>query len=239
MAACGPKTRLLACSSVQYADGMRVDLERLGAFCRDRGLLFCVDAIQSLGALEFDAQRCQADFVVADGHKWMMGPEGIALFYARREVRPQLKLNQFGWHMVERAGDFDRTEWTPAEDGRRFECGSPNMLGVHALEASIGLIQEIGMAQIEAHIESNTETLIGLINAAPGLRLLSPPEAERRSGIVTLRVEGRDQREIHRALMDRRVVCACRGGGIRFSPHFYTSADDLRAAIVRVADVIR
>ena len=239
MAACGPKTRLLACSSVQYADGMRVDLERLGAFCRDRGLLFCVDAIQSLGALEFDAQRCQADFVVADGHKWMMGPEGIALFYARREVRPQLQLNQFGWHMVERAGDFDRREWTPAEDSRRFECGSPNMLGVHALEASIGLIQEIGMAQIEAHIESNTETLIGLINAAPGLRLLSPPEAERRSGIVTFRVEGRDQREIHRALMDRRVVCACRGGGIRFSPHFYTSADDLRAAIVRVADVIR
>ena len=239
MAACGPRTRLVSCSSVQYADGMRIDLEALGAFCRKRGILFCVDAIQSLGALSFDVQRCQADFVVADGHKWMLGPEGIALFYARREVRPRLKLNQFGWHMVEGAGDFDRTDWTPAEDATRFECGSPNMLGIHALEASIGLIQEVGVAQIAERIARNTETLIELIDATPGLRLLSRRGAERRSGIVTFRAEGCDQKTIHRRLMDRGVICACRGGGIRFSPHFYASDDELREAIDRLSRVIR
>ena len=107
-------TRLLAVSSVQYASGLRMDLQQLGDFCHDHGVLFCVDAIQSLGALPFDVQAVHADFVVADGHKWLLGPEGLAVFYCRAELRPQLRLHQFGWHMVEHHDDFDRLDWTPA-----------------------------------------------------------------------------------------------------------------------------
>ena len=107
LVACMDKhTRLLAVSSVQYASGLRLDLDRLGTLCRDRGVLFCVDAIQSLGALPLDVQACGADFVMADGHKWLLGPEGCAVFYVRSQVRERLRLRQYGWHMVEDHLDF-------------------------------------------------------------------------------------------------------------------------------------
>ncbi|MDX1594634.1 MAG: aminotransferase class V-fold PLP-dependent enzyme, partial [Gammaproteobacteria bacterium] len=136
-------TRLISISAVQYADGLRMDLPRIGEFCRDRGILFCVDAIQQLGALPFDVAGIGADFVVADGHKWLLAPEGLALFYCRREHLERLALHQFGWHMVAERGDYERLDWQPAADAQRFECGSPNMLGIHALSASLSLLEEV------------------------------------------------------------------------------------------------
>src|SRR5690606_28411898 len=116
--------------------GLRLDLDRLGAACREAGILFCVDAIQSIGAGPFDVQAIQADFVMADGHKWMLGPEGLALFYCRRERLETLRLHQYGWHMVAAVGDFERQDWAPSPTATRFECGSPNLLCAHALHAS-------------------------------------------------------------------------------------------------------
>jgi len=132
-------TRLITISSVQYSTGLKMDLARIGEFCKKHGILFCVDAIQSLGAHRFDVQEIQADFVMADGHKWLLGPEGLALFYTTPEARDRLGLKQFGWHMVEHAGDFDRKDWKAAESARRFECGTQNTTGIHALNASPGL----------------------------------------------------------------------------------------------------
>ena len=125
-------TRLLSISAVQFDNGLRMDLYRLGEHCQKHKILFCVDAIQTIGACHFDVQSIHADFVMADGHKWMLGPEGVALFYCRSELRNQLSLHQFGWHMVEKQGVYDSLEWEPAHSARRFECGSPNMLGIHA-----------------------------------------------------------------------------------------------------------
>ena len=142
-------TRLITVSSVQYGSGLRLNLEKIGHFCSNHDILFCVDAIQSIGAIQFDAQAIRADFVMADGHKWMLGPEGVALFYCRKELREQLRLFQYGWHMTDAFVDFDNQEWKPADSSRRFECGSPNMLGIHALSASLSLLQEIGMDTIE------------------------------------------------------------------------------------------
>src|SRR5699024_3894329 len=93
--AIGERTRLVSLSSVQYGSGIRLDLAPIGRACRERGVLFCVDAIQSIGAVDFDAVACHADFVVADGHKWMLGPEGLALFYCRPAVRDRITLRQF------------------------------------------------------------------------------------------------------------------------------------------------
>ncbi len=153
-------TRLLSISAVQYASGLRMDLECLGEACRRRDILYCVDAIQQIGALDFDIRAIAADFVVADGHKWMLGPEGLAMFYCRRELMPKLKLRQFGWHMVQAMGEFDKTDWQPADTARRFECGSPNMLTIHALHASVGLLLETGMRRIETQVLDNTRYLI-------------------------------------------------------------------------------
>ena len=104
-----------------------------------------------------------ADFVMADGHKWMLGPEGLALFYCHKHARDQLSLHQFGWRMVEHYEDFDRKDWQVADSARRFECGSPNMLGIHALHASIELLLAAGMAKVEQSVIANAEALFTLI----------------------------------------------------------------------------
>lgn len=237
MALCDRRTRMIAVSWVQYGRGRRLDLERIGAFCRARDILFCVDAIQGLGALPFDLASSQADFVVADGHKWMLGPEGVALLYVRPERRESLTLRQFGWRMVEHPGDFERLDWTPAADARRVECGSPNLLGIHALEASLSLLEEIGLETVWSLLQARTAHLIALIDQR-GFELLTPRDPDRRAGIVTFSVPGVPADRLYRELMQRRVLCAQRGGGIRFSPHFHTPLDVIERAMTIVDDLL-
>ncbi len=214
-------TRLIAISSVQYASGLRMDLERIGSFCHERGILFCVDAIQSLGAIPFDVQACKADFVAADGHKWMLGPEGLGVFYCRQELREQLKLSQFGWHMVENVGDFDQQAWQPAASARRFECGSPNMLGIHGLSASLSLLLETGMAVVTERILDNSRYLITELGSL-GYAVSTPQPPLRHAGIVSFRHPVFDSAALFDYLRQNGVFCALRHGDIRFSPHFYT-----------------
>ncbi len=222
LAACGPRTRLLAISAVQYASGLRLDLVRLGAGCQQRGVLLCVDAIQQLGALPFDAQACNCAFAMADGHKWMLGPEGLGVFYCRSDLREQLALHEYGWHMLEHAGDYDRTQWQPARSARRFECGSPNMLGAMALEASLTLLEEVGMAQVATRIEERMLQLQEGLQRFAGMQLHSPLNPARRAGIITFSLAGWDNQRLFTQLRERQVICAQRGKGVRFSPHFYT-----------------
>lgn len=233
---CNSGTRVLSVSSVQYARGLKLDLERIGTACRRRGILFCVDAIQSLGVVPFDVQTCQADFVVADGHKWMLGPEGVALFWSRPEARDRLSLHEFGWHMVEHPGDFERRDWRPSRDARRFECGSPNMLGIHALESSLSLVEELGIEPIHSEVLALCNRLVEAIERN-GFTLLSPRDESRRGGIVTFALPGIGSEWVHKALMARGILCACRGGGIRFSPHFYDTPERCDHAVQITCDI--
>lgn len=228
---CDEHTRLISVSAVQYASGLRMDLPKLGQFCHLNEILFCVDAIQQLGALPFDNRAVLADFIVADGHKWMMGPEGIALFYCNPRIRDKLILRQFGWHMVEHHMDYDRMEWQPANTARRFECGSPNMLGIHALQASLSLLLELGDKTIAEAILSNTNTLINLINDNPLLELSSDSQEGRISGIITFCHKEKSPQKVYNSLIEHGVSCACRGKGVRFSPHFYNTEDELIEAV--------
>lgn len=236
--ACTQRTRLLSISSVQYASGIRMDLASLGQVCRERGILLCVDAIQSLGALPFDQRKIQADFIVADGHKWMMGPEGLALLYVNAKHIETLTLHQFGWHMIQHRGDYSRTDWQPALDATRFECGSPNMLGICALNASLGVLLDIGLDTIQQELEARVDYLIEQLESMDGLTLLSPRARNKRGGIVTFLPplpDPTDINRLHQQLMQQGVICAHRGGGIRFSPHFHTST----ASIDRAIEVMR
>ena len=179
------RTRLIAVSSVQYISGLRLDLAKIGAFCHNHQILFCIDVIQSLGALRLDVQAIHADFVMANGQKWLLGPEGVAVFYCPPEQREQLQ--QFGWHTVENPYNFDAKTWRVASSACRFECGSPNMLGIHALSASLSLLAEVGMASIEAQILDNSRYLLDAFGKCADIQLLSPLEPNRYAGIVTFR----------------------------------------------------
>ncbi|MFC4862912.1 aminotransferase class V-fold PLP-dependent enzyme [Pseudomonas sp. MAHUQ-62] len=239
LAACGPRTRLLSISAVQYASGLRLNLHRLGDECRRHGVLFCVDAIQQLGALPFDVQAIDCAFAMADGHKWMLGPEGLGVFYCRSDLREQLKLHEYGWHMLEHPGDYERVDWEPSRTARRFECGSPNMLGAMALEASLSLLEEVGMEQVAVAIAERVQWLQDGLANIPGTQLLSPLNPMRRAGILSFRLDGWDNQRLFERLRAEQVVCAQRGGGIRFSPHFYTEPrviDETLALLRQMAD---
>lgn len=221
-------TRLLSISAVQYASGLKMNLSRLGDACKSYQSLFCVDAIQQIGALRFDVQEIDADFVVADGHKWMLGPEGLALFYCKQASMQQLQLQQFGWHMVEDLSDFSAMQhWQPAHSARRFECGSPNILTTHALQASISLLLDTGMTEIERAVLNHVQSLIRLFKAIPDVKILSPTEISRHAGIFTFTKKTIKIDDLYQSLVNRGVVCALRGGGIRFSPHFYNQSQEL------------
>jgi len=232
------RTRLLSCSSVQYARGLRLDLNLVGQACRQNGTLFCVDAIQSLGAIAFDAQACSADFVVADGHKWMCGPEGTALFYCRQEIQPQLQLQQYGWHMLKDAFDFSHQHggMQIADDAQRFESGSPNMMGIAALNASLGMLLDAGMEKIQAGVIKNADYLFAQLRSLSDINILTPMEDGRYAGIVTFQKHTVDNVKLYQHLQDNDVLCAYRGDGIRFSPHFYTTTEDMDKALAMVRD---
>ncbi|WAB99553.1 aminotransferase class V-fold PLP-dependent enzyme [Pseudomonas putida] len=234
LAACTGRTRLLAVSAVQFGSGLRLDLARLGQGCRARNVLFCVDAIQQIGAVPFDVQRYDCDFAMADGHKWMLGPEGLGVFYCRAALRPQLRLNAYGWHMLDNLGDFERRQWQPARSARRFECGSPNMLGACALEASLSLLEDVGMDEVARQLQRRVEQLHQGLAGIAGIQLHSPDTPQRRGGIVTFSICGQSNADIYRSLMAERTICALRGPGVRFSPHFYTSEQLIDEAVQQV-----
>lgn len=223
LAAIDHSTRLLSVSSVQYADGLRMDLKKLGQYCQQNNILFCVDAIQSLGALNMDVQDIEADFVMADGHKWLISPEGLGVFYCRDTILEQLTPSQFGWHMTEDLYNFDALNWTPAKTARKFECGSPNMLGVHALHSSVSLILKHGIEQIEQQVLKNTQYLSDKLAQIPDIQIISDQSLKRRSGIIAFRHNNLSSDLLYNLLMEKNVICAMRHGNVRFSPHYYTS----------------
>lgn len=229
-------TRLLSCSSVQYARGLRLELEQLGEACTKNATLFCIDAIQSLGAIRFDAQACHADFVMADGHKWLCAPEGCALFYCRQERQDLLKLRQYGWHMLQNPFDFASQEMHIAKTAQRFESGSPNMLGIAALNTSLDVLMGAGMDKIEQLVLQKAGYLIEKLQSLDSLEILSPTKTGRYAGIVTFRKQGVDNVKLYQILQDNNIICALRGGGIRFSPHFYTDNRLIDHALQIVAD---
>ncbi|MGM0450236.1 MAG: aminotransferase class V-fold PLP-dependent enzyme [Pseudomonadota bacterium] len=228
------RTKLLSVSSVQYGTGLRLDAGHLGALCDSHGILFCLDAIQSAGAEPLDVQAVGAHFAMADGHKWMLGPEGLAFFYVAPEWRESLRLYEYGWHMVADRGNYDRKDWEPASDAKRFECGSPNLLAAHALEASTGLLLEVGLQQVRERIDQRVAHLATGLAQIAGVTPITPGEQERRLGIYTVQVAGQDSRRLCQQLAEDQVICANRGGGIRFSPHFYTPYAALEQALDRL-----
>lgn len=229
-------TRLITISSIQFASGLRLDIDRIGQFCQQNNILFCIDAIQSLGAVQFDVQKCQADFVMADGHKWMLGPEGLGVFYTSPAAREKLKLTQYGWHMMDNTHNYENKPWSIHPTAQRFECGSPNMLGIHAFSASLSLLLETGMATVEKQILANARYLMAAIKSRPYLQLLTDETAKLQSGIVVFKHKQLSKEALYAHLQKNHVVCAMRGEGIRFSAHFYNSTQELDKAMLLIPD---
>jgi selenocysteine lyase/cysteine desulfurase len=229
------RTRLLTISSIQFGSGLRMDLAKIGKFCQQHSILFCIDAIQSLGAVQFDVQAYHADFVMADGHKWLFGAEGLGVFYSSAKAREQLKLTQYGWHMMKDTHNYENKPWEIHPTAIRFECGSPNTLAIHALSASLSLLLEVGMANVENLVLQNAETIKAQIANNDQLSLIITAQSPLKSGIVVFKHRKIANEVLYKYLQANGVVCALRGGGIRFSPHFYNSEQEITKAFELIA----
>jgi selenocysteine lyase/cysteine desulfurase len=232
------QTRVLAVSSVDWVDGFRLDLGRLGTACRAAGVLLFVDAIQHLGALQLDVQAEQIDVLAAGSHKWQLGPEGMGLFYSRAAVRDRLDPARLGWHMLEDRFEFSRPGRAPARDGRKFEAGTPNRLGQVALLASLHVLQDYGMDEVERRVLSNTGQLIDSLQAM-GLEVLSATEGSRRSGIVSFRAPSVEPDRLLSALTAQSIHAVRRGQGIRLSPHFYQGKREMEQVLEGIENAVR
>ncbi len=234
--ACDRRTRIVALSWVGYANGWRHDLDQVAQLVHDRGALLLVDAIQGLGVFPLDVRQTPIDFLAADGHKWLLGPEGAALFYCRREHLDVLRPLGLGWNSVVDAHDFTRIELTLKPTAARYEGGSPNCAGLIALGASLELLTSFGFEAIAARVLELTDRACRRLSAA-GAQILSNREGNHRSGIVTFLFPGVDPQHVRRRCLDRGVVLSCRGGGLRISPHAYNNDTDLDRLIEAVESV--
>lgn len=227
-AAVHPRTRLISLSHVEYGSGQRHDLAAVGRFCRGRGIRFCVDAIQSMGVLPIDVQGMQIDYLSADGHKWMLGPEGAGIFFCRKELIAQTHPVLIGWNSVERAQDYDHIDFTLRSDAARFECGTHNVPGLLGLKASIDLIASVGVDQIWQRVRALTDELAGGLQQR-GFVVASPRSEDQASGIVSFTRPGLDPAAVARKLKKgHRTELAVRAGRLRCSPHFYNTPGQIR-----------
>ena len=220
-----PRTRLLAVSSVQFANGFRADLKRTGELCKSKNVLFCVDAIQSLGLIPMDVRKFHIDFLSADGHKWLLGPEGIGIFYCRKELAAQLDPPLVGWRSVRNEFDFDHPDFRLKSDTSRFEEGSTNVLGVIGLGAAFELLFEVGIENIEARVLALGDVIIKEAGKR-GYTLYTPGAREERGGNITFS-GGFDPVAAREALSKQGIMVNARGGGLRVSPHFYNTEREI------------
>ncbi|HSN54236.1 MAG TPA: aminotransferase class V-fold PLP-dependent enzyme [Candidatus Sulfomarinibacteraceae bacterium] len=223
------RTRLLAVSWVAFHSGWIAPLAQLGELCRERGVILVVDAIQGLGVLPMDLGALRADAVVADGHKWLLGPEGAGLMATTPELRGRLRPAVSGWRNIERErGSFFLHHLEHRTDGRRFEPGAGNEVGIAGLAAALDLLTSVGFETVQARVEMLARLLTRTL-LAHGWDVFSPGSGQPIAGIVSARPSGIAPTEAARRLRERKVVCSVRQGSVRFSPHFYTTKGELEA----------
>jgi cysteine desulfurase/selenocysteine lyase len=219
------RTRLLAISSVQFSNGFRIDLTKLGALCRENKVLLCVDAIQSLGMAPMDVKAFHVDFLAADAHKWLLGPEGIGLFYCSNGLAGQLSPPLIGWKSVHNELAFDRPDFLLKTDALRFEEGSMNLLGIFGLGAALALLFEVGIEQIEQRVLDLGDLVLREAEKR-GCRVLTPRARHERGGNVTFSGNF-DPVKMRDGLREKKIMVNARGGGIRVSPHFYNTEEEI------------
>jgi selenocysteine lyase/cysteine desulfurase len=218
--------RLLAISFVQYLSGHRVDLEAIGEICHRHGCAFVVDAIQGLGAFPVDVRRAHIDALAADGHKWLLGPEGCGILFVSQEFQDSVRPMEFGWTNVAGYADYSSRDLALRPDAGRYECGTLNTIGCYGLRASIELLLEVGVELVGPAVQGLGDLVADGVEAK-GYEVLGNRTPANGAGIVSFRKQGLDAVSTVQKLKAAGVTAAPRAGWVRVSPHFYISPDDI------------
>jgi len=225
-AACDDRTRIVSVSWVAFSSGWRNDVQQIAEIAHDRGALLFLDAIQGLGVFPLDVSRTDVDFLAADGHKWLLGPEGAGIFFIRRKHLDLLRPLGVGWNSVVHSHDFTRIELAFKPTAERYEGGSPNTAGLIALGASLELLGRFPQEAIARRVLETTDLACERLEEI-GAVIHSDRRQEHKSGIVTFELPGRDPQALREKCLRQQVVLSCRGGRLRISPHAYNDASDI------------
>ena len=226
--AIGPRTRLVAVSSVQFASGHRTDVDAIGQLCRDRDVLFVVDAIQQAGAFPLDVNASGIHAMAACSHKWMLGLLGIGFLYVDRDLLPNLRPALVGWYSVDDPFAFDGTRFDLRTDASRLEEAAPTFPMVYGLGAAVEMLLEAGVANTAAHITGLLDRAAGALEAI-GCEV--SPAPEHRAGILMIKPASADVDALAEACTERGIAVSVRRGRLRLSAHLYNNEDDIDALV--------
>jgi cysteine desulfurase / selenocysteine lyase len=218
--------QLLSISFVQYLSGYRAPIQEIGEICHRSNCIFVVDAIQGLGAFPLDVQKCNIDALAADGHKWLLGPEGCGILYVSEKLQDRIEPVEFGWTNVAEYNNYASRDMALRPDAGRYECGTLNTIGCYGLKAAIEFLLEVGVREIAPVIQNLGDRIAAGVQAK-GYEVLGCRTPASGAGIVSFRKQGVDAQHVIQKLHAESIVAAPRQGWIRTSPHFYITPDDI------------
>ena len=227
-----PRVKALTLSWVSFSSGYRVNLERLGAACRERGIWFIVDAIQGLGAATVDVVRCNIDVFACGGQKWLLSPWGSGFVYLRDELVQRLDPAPVGWMSVKASEDFTRLvdyDLTWREDARRFEVITLPFQEFAGFNTSLALLESLGLKEVESHIATLANRIVDWATEHREIELVTPGDAAKRAGIVSVRPA--DAASASSRMTEAGIIHSFREGAIRLSPHCYNTMEDVDRAL--------
>jgi cysteine desulfurase / selenocysteine lyase len=230
-------TRLVALASCHFISGFRIEVDEIGKLLRERGVLFCLDAIQTLGAFPTTVE--QVDFLAADAHKWLLGPCGAGIFYVRHDLQERLSPTVWGWHNVRNPNFVAQDKIEFRNDARKYEAGTQNLLGLTGLIASMETALEVGVENIAAELLRKRLWLVPELEKRGYTVLNATPAPENTGSMISFFAKGRDMAVLHSKLSEAGIITSLRADRsaqnyIRISPHFYNTDAELR----KVLDVL-
>jgi cysteine desulfurase / selenocysteine lyase len=227
-----PRVKVVSVSWVSFWSGHAFDLVALGRACRERGILFFVDAIQGVGPRTLDVIAANVDILACGAQKWLVSPWGVGFAYVRKALIAKLEPHEVGWWAQASSGDYAKfLEYDPtwADSARRFEVITLDFVGFNAMAESIGLLLELGPKQIEAHVKSLADRAVAFADSVKGVEFVTPREPRRRAGVLAFRTK--DVAASSARLTAAKVTHSVRTGCIRLAPHFYNTVAEIDAAL--------
>jgi selenocysteine lyase/cysteine desulfurase len=234
--AIGPKSKVLSLSFVQFFNGYKNDLEEIGRICKERGLYFVVDGIQGCGVEPLDVNKCKIDIFSSGAQKWLLAPLGTAFFYVRSELRPKLNFAFASWLSVDwqlNFTDLFHYDLPFFDTARRFEMGTYPYAHVFAMEKALGIINDLGVKNIQRHNYELLDRLIDYLKANERYKITSNLEKSHRSSILTFTCDR--AAELHRILSEKKIICSFRQGSIRVSVHLFNNMAEIER-LLKVLD---
>jgi selenocysteine lyase/cysteine desulfurase len=229
------KTRLISVSFVQFLSGYKIDLKLLGEICSERGIIFCVDSIQGLGAVKLDVEECKIDFLSNGTQKWLLSLQGLGFIYVRKELQEQLKNAPIGWLAVETAWELLNYDLTLKQTAERFQPSTLNTFGIYAFNAALKIFEEFGIDEIEKQILGNSVYFINKLNEIGYESPLFLLPENNLSGIVS--IKNNKVEKLFNHLSEKKIVCSLREGYLRFSPHFYNTKDEIDVVVDEMKNI--